>query len=63
MTHFVVIHALTGSCYPRRRSGNTIGNGMMDIDPWRSPCMVKVDEEAHEVSCLIEEVLGPKIWS
>ena len=46
MTHSVVIHALMVSWYPRRRFGNPTGNVMMDLDPWRSPCVVEVVEEA-----------------
>ena len=42
MTHYVVIYALMVSWYPRRRFGDPIGDIMMDLDPWRSPCMVKV---------------------
>ena len=46
MAHSVVIYALMVSWYPRRRFGNPIGDVMMDLDPWRFPCMVKVFEEA-----------------
>ena len=52
---FVVIHALMVSWYPRRRFGNPIGDVMMDLDPWRSPCVFEVVEEAHEASCHGEE--------
>ena len=55
MTHSMVIHALTGSWYPRRRSGNPTGDVMMDLDPWRSPCMVKMVEEAYEASYLMKK--------
>ena len=48
MTHSVVIHALMVSWYPRRRPGNPIGGGMMDLDPWRSSCVVEVVEEVDE---------------
>ena len=46
MTHYVVIHALMVSWYPRRRFGNSTGDFMMDLDSWRSPCIVEVVEEA-----------------
>ena len=42
MTHYVVIHALMVSWYPKRRTGNPIGDVMMDIDPWRSLGVVEV---------------------
>ena len=57
MTHPVVIHALMVSWYPRRRFGNPTGDVMMDLDPWRSPCVVEVVEEAHEVSFLMKKLL------
>ena len=30
---------------------------MMDLDPWRSPGMVKMVEEAHEAPCLMKKLL------
>ena len=57
MTDYVVIHALMMSWYPTRRFGNPTGGSMMDLDPWRSPCVVEVVEEAHEVSCLMKKLL------
>ena len=55
MTHFVVIHALIMSWYPRRRPSNPTGDVMMDLDPWRSPCVVKVVEEVKEASYCMEK--------
>ena len=60
MTHSVVIHALLVSWYPRRRPGNPTGNVMMDLDPWRSPSVGEVVEEAHEASCLMKKLIT---WS
>ena len=57
MTHSVVIHALMVSWYPRRRPINPTGDAMMDLDPWRSSCVVEVVEEAHEASYLMK-----KLW-
>ena len=57
MTHPVVIHALMVSWYPRRSFGNPIGDVMIDLELWRSPCMVKVVEAVHEVSCLMKKPL------
>ena len=54
MTHYVVIHALMVSWYPRRRSSNPTGDVIMDLDPWRSPGMVEVVEEAYESYCLMK---------
>ena len=54
MTHFVVIHALMVSWYPRRRSGNPIGDVMMDLDPWRSPGVVAVVEKSYEAPFLMK---------
>ena len=58
MTHYVVIHAMMVSGYPRRRSSNPRGDVMMDLDPWRSPSVVEVVEEAYG-PFLAEEALGP----
>ena len=55
MTHSVVIHALMVSWYPKRRTGNPTGDVMMDPDPWRSPCVVKMVEEAYEASYLMKK--------
>ena len=55
MTHSVGIHALMVSWYPRRRSGNPTGVVMINLDPWRSPCVVKVVEEAHDALGLIKK--------
>ena len=41
MIHFAVIHAPMVSWYPRRRDDNPTGDVMMDLDPWRSPCVVE----------------------
>ena len=30
---------------------------MMDLDPYRSSCVVEVAEEAHEASCLMKKLL------
>ena len=57
MTHSMVIYALMGSWYPRRRLDNPTGGSMMDLDPWRYPCVVEVVEESHEVSCLMKKLL------
>ena len=57
MTHYVVIHSLMVSWYPRRRFGNPTGDVMMDHDPWRSPCVVEVVEETHEDPCLMKKLL------
>ena len=54
MTHFVVIHTLMVSWYPRRRSNNLTGDVMMDLDPWMSFGVVEVVEEAYEASCLLK---------
>ena len=43
------------SWYPRRRFGNATGDVMMDPDPWRSPCVVKMVEEAYEASYLMKK--------
>ena len=52
MTHSMVIHALMVSWYPSRRFGNPTSDVMMDLDPWRSPCVVEVVDEA---SCLMKK--------
>ena len=57
MTHSVVIHALMVSWYPRRRPNNPTCDGMMDLDPCRSSCVVEVVEEAHEASCMVKKPL------
>ena len=54
MTHYVAIYALMVSWYPERRSGNPTGDVMMDIDPWRSPGVVEVVEEAYESPFLMK---------
>ena len=56
MTHSVVIHALMVSWYHMKRSSNPIGDVIMDLDPWRSPGVVDMVEEA-------QEALGPKFDS
>ena len=56
MTHSVVIHALMVSWFPKRRVGNPTSDVMMDVDSWRSPCMVKMVEEAHEASYLMKKL-------
>jgi len=33
------------------------GDVMMNLDPWRSPGVVEVVEEAHEASCLMKKLL------
>ena len=55
MTHYVVIHALMVSWYLKRRSSNPTGDVMMDLDPWMSPGVVKVVEEAYEASYLLKK--------
>ena len=55
MTHFVVIHALMMSWYPKGRPSNPTGDVMMDVDPWRSPSVVKVVEELKEASYYMEK--------
>ena len=59
MTHFVVIHALMMSWCPKRRPSNLTGDVMMDLDPWRSPGVVEVVEEAYEAPCLMKNPLDP----
>ena len=54
MNHFVAIHALMVSWYPRRRSNNPIGDVMMDLDPWRSLGVVQVVEESYESPSLMK---------
>ena len=56
MTHFLVIHALMVSGYPGRRYRNPTGDLMMDFNPWRSPGVVKVVEEAYESPCLMKKL-------
>ena len=55
MTHYMVIHALMMSWYPRRRPSNPTGDVMMDLDPWRSPSVVEVVEEAYEATYLMKK--------
>ena len=55
MTHYVVIHALMVSWYPRRRCSNPIGDVMMDLDPWRSLGVVEMVEEAYEAPFLMKK--------
>ena len=57
MTHYMVIHALMVSWYPRRRPSNPTGDGMMGLDPCRSSCVVEVVEEAHEATCMVKKPL------
>ena len=54
MTHYVVIHALMVSWYPKRRYGNHTCDLMMDLDPWKSPSVVEVVEEAYEAPFLMK---------
>ena len=56
MTHYVVIHALMMSWYAKRKSNNSTGDAMMDLDPWRSSCVVEVVQEAHEASYLMKKL-------
>ena len=56
MTSSMAIHALMVSWYPRRRPINPTGDAMMDLDPWRSSCVVEVVEEAHEASYLTKKL-------
>ena len=58
MIHSMVIHALMMSWYPRRRPSNPTIDVMMDLDPWRSSCVVEVVEEAHEVPWHDKEAFG-----
>ena len=55
MTHYVVIHALMVSWYPRRRSSNTISDVMMDIDPYRPHVVVEEVEESYESPSLMKK--------
>ena len=57
MTHYVVIHALMVSWYPRRRPRNPTDDVMMDLDPWKSPGMVEVVEEPYESPWNVKKVL------
>ena len=61
MTHYVAIHDLMVSWYPKRRSSNPTSDVMMDLDPWRSPGVVEVVEEAYEASCLMKKSLDPHL--
>ena len=58
MTHFVVIHALLVSWYPKRRSNNPTSDVMMDLDPWRS---LGVGEVIEEASCMVKKSLHPHL--
>ena len=55
MTHYVVIHGMVVSWYPRRRSTNPTGDVIMDLDPWRSPGVDEVVEEAYESPFLMKK--------
>ena len=55
MTHYVVIHALMVSWYPIRRASYPTDDVMMDLDPWGSPSVVEVVEEAYEASFLLKK--------
>ena len=57
ITHYVVIHALMMSWYPRRRPSNPTGDVMMDLDPWRYLGVVEVVEEGHEAYFLMTKPL------
>ena len=57
MTHYVVIHALIVSWYPRRRPSYLTGNIMLDIGPQWSIGVVKVVKEAHDSSYVIKKSL------
>ena len=46
---------LLRSSYPKRRSSNPTGDVMMDLDPWKSPGVVEVVEEAYESPCLMKK--------
>ena len=59
MTHYVVIHALMVSWYPKRRSSNPTSDVMIDLDSWRSACVVEVVEEAYESPFLMKIPLEP----
>ena len=63
MTHFVVIYAPMASWYPRRRPTYPTSDVMMDLDPWRSPGVVEVVEEAYETPCLMKKPLDPHLMS
>ena len=39
----------------------SVGNGVMDLDPWRSPSVGEVVEEAHDASCLMKNPLDPHL--
>ena len=63
MTDYVVIHALMMSWYPRRRTNNPTSDVMLDLDPWRSPGVGEVVEEAHEASCFMKKPLDPHLMA
>ena len=55
MTHSAFIHDLVVSWYPKRGPNNPTGDVMMGLDPWRSPGVVEVVEEAYEAPCLMKK--------
>ena len=57
MTHYVVIHALTLSCYPRRRPSYPTGDIMLDLDPWGYPSVDEVVKEDYGASCLMKKFM------
>ena len=59
MTHYVVIHALMVSWYPRRRPSYPTSNIMLDLDPWESPSVVEVVKEDYEAPCLMKKPKKP----
>ena len=61
MIHYMVIHALMVSWYPKRRSSNPTSDVMIDLDPWRSPDVVEVVKEAYEAPCLMKKPM--KTWN
>ena len=63
MTHFVVIHAMMVSWYPRRRPSYPTCNIMLDLDPWGSPSVVEVVKEAHDASCVMKKLLKKSLDS
>ena len=54
MTHFVVIHSLMVSWYPRRRLSYPTSDIMLDIDLWGSPSVFEVVKEEYESPCLMK---------
>ena len=55
MTHSMVIHSMIVSWYTMIRPSKPTVDVMMDLDPWRSPGMVKVVKEAYESPCLMKK--------